>query len=281
MDAASMNAAAAGVRPPHIVQRHIHAGMADHCIISVQYDGMRFDIHIQPAHFQQSPTEERRCLRYFEGIRDQLGLHRAEVEAQSDPPVPQDFFRKFDEWIVTISRPLFAKYKPVLPPNSIADNVRGGYYGGPLLSQYLFPMAWTGHMECKYGDFSIRIDDRIDSHRGYLTPPKHFVDRLLEEKLWKYAKMVDSARIELQRGGGEEQVFLGRPVTVYADLDGTGRLTLCRFRMFSPQDLAYAEMWLVKYLKMVENGSPTAIKGEQVLAIVSNSDHSFSGMLFA
>ncbi|TPX14523.1 uncharacterized protein E0L32_005215 [Thyridium curvatum] len=315
MDTASMNTAPPSVRPPVIVWRRINR-YADHLIISVHNNGLRFDIHIQPEYFEQSQDIKSFCLEHLERVRERTdvteteewlgmkkwrpdtnpeywGLHAGIKVIPSDPP--EDYFLEFDDWVVTICRPHFAIYKPVMQREYIETqtdspaphNFRDGGNGGLLLSQLLFPMIRTWHLECEYGNVSLRIDDSVSSDEESEQLRKEFIcGRSEEEKLKKSGKLVDSSKIEVKHGN-EEQFFLGHPIFVYAPLNGDGCLTLCRFRPFHDKEKWFGDWWLVKYVAMMKNGSPAVIDGEQILGIVSNtepfsyiSDISFSGILF-
>ncbi|KAI0833968.1 hypothetical protein F5Y06DRAFT_280288 [Hypoxylon sp. FL0890] len=187
----------------------------DNATVSVRFNGRRFNIHLSPTFFQNSPETTTLYLRYLQAIHP---FGPGEFEGILDTDVYQ--------WIIDLFEPLFVQLAPEPLPSFDPEKIRSGE-AKPLLSEYLFPQTFNCRLEAVN---EIPIPRHVDDHGG-LVAPRTWLDGDLLDAMEDWTRFIDPSEIEVYFQNPEDALDK-IPRRVRVDLDGSGHMTTCFFKGF-------------------------------------------------
>ncbi|KAI0551790.1 hypothetical protein F4679DRAFT_593205 [Xylaria curta] len=187
--------------------------MDDDATVSVRFNGRRFNVHLSPTFFQNSPETTALYLKYLQALHpfgpgEFEGIHHEDVY----------------EWIIALFNPLFIQLAPEPLPSFDPEKIRSGE-AKPLLSEYLFPQTFGCRLEAVD---EISIPRYIDNHGGLITS-RSYLDGSLLDDMEDWTRFVDPSEIEVYFQKPEDALDKF-PRRVRVDLDGSGHMTTCFFK---------------------------------------------------
>lgn len=190
-------------------------GASEDVTLSMRYHGRLFVIEMSVSHFRNSPNA---LIQYLKNIASILPDNDGESDGITDTEAFQ--------WLATTFEPIFSQLAPDLPPSFDPDQISGGQ-SKPLLSEYLFPETFGCRLEAQDDEF---IPVHV-GNEGSLVKPLSFLDGDLLDELEVWTRFFEPSELEVvfQR---PEQALYKMPELVLADIDRSGRKTLCFFKHF-------------------------------------------------
>ncbi|KAK4107066.1 hypothetical protein N656DRAFT_793429 [Canariomyces notabilis] len=224
---------------------HIHRDrhVDNDCVVFIRCNGREFHIELSPFFLCNSPSISTRYDKFMAAPRD-------EVEMDAEEEHPEEIVASFHDWLIDVFKP-------------------------PLLSEYLFPETHRCRFESEVDKpFPIYMPDEESE---FAEPLCHIRPDLARE-VERYVKFFDPSvvRVSFQR---PKQALNDNPTRVLVYLDGSGEMTTCFFKGFSPGEDDRLEKEVEAHLRILKSNVVPEARVIRLLGVVAVADGRVAGLL--
>jgi hypothetical protein len=248
---------------------HIHRDkhVDNDCVVFIRCNGREFHIELSPFFLCNSPSISARYDKFMAALRDE-----GEMDAEEEHP--EEIVASFHDWLIDVFKPVFLKVAPDVPPSFDPDMIRSGK-AKPLLSEYLFPETHRCRFESEDDKpFPIHMPDEESE---FAEPLCHMRPDLARE-VERYVKFFDPSvvQVSFQR---PKQALNDNPTRVLVDLDGSGEMTTCFFKGFSPGEDDRIEKEVEAHLRILQSNVVPEARVIRLLGVLAVADGRVAGLL--